>query len=151
MSTAVEWEREHADALKEIANALVNKDPYLAAELLNQLAPFPVGENVHSKERDGYGLQYNHKLEVKDPTTGQLHNEHGPAVVESDGTRLWYKMGMQHNASGPAVIKPNGELRYYYLGTKCKNAAELDDTVRRAKEWAAKTRPDKATDTPPTT
>lgn len=140
MSTAVEWEREHADTLKEMADALSNDDPYLAAEILNRLAPYPEGENVHTKERDGYGLQYNHKLEVIDPATGQLHNPDGPAVVKSDGTRKWYKSGMQHNSSAPAVIKPNGELRYFYLGTKCKNAAELDDTVRRARDWAAKSK-----------
>lgn len=138
MSTAVEWEREHAEILKEMADALAENDPYLAAEILNRIAPLPEGENVRSKERGGYGLDVDHTLEVIDPATGKLHNPDGPAVIKRDGTRKWYKSGLQHNSSAPAVIKPNGELRYYYLGTKCKTAAELDDTVKRAREWAQK-------------
>lgn len=141
MGTAVEWELEHAQTLQEIADAMADDDPYLAAELLNRIAPFPEGENVHTKEKGGsYGLQFNHKLEVTDPGTGQLHNPDGPAVVKSDGARQWYKAGMQHRSDGPAVIKPNGELRYFYLGTKCKSAADLDDTVKRAAEWSNNSR-----------
>lgn len=138
MGKALEWEREHADLLKRIADALADNDPYLAGEILNRVAPQPVGANVRTKERNGYGLESDHKIAVIDPLSQKLDNADGPAVVKSDGTRKWYKAGMQHNASGPAVIKANGELRYYYLGKKCKNAAALDDTVRRAEEWAKK-------------
>jgi len=144
MSTATEWERQHADLLQQIADALANDDPYSAAEILNQIAPAPEGDNVHTHERNAYGLHVNHRLEVHDPKTGQLDNPDGPAVIKSDGTRMWYKAGMQHNSRGPAVIKPNGELRYFYLGTKYKTAAELDDTVRRAREWAEKARAKKS-------
>ncbi len=139
MSTAVEWEREHAQALQEIKDALAGSDPYLAGELLDALIPAPEGENVHTKEREtGHGLQFDHVIEVIDPVTGQLDNADGPAVVKSDGTRKWYKAGLQHNENGPAVIKPNGELRYFYLGTKYKNAAALDEVVKRARDFAEK-------------
>lgn len=135
MSTAVEWERENEPTLKEIKAALADSDPYLAAEVLDHLAPSPDGDTLHAREK-----RFNREVEIIDPTTGQLHNADGPAVVRSDGTRLWYFKGLQHNASGPAVIKPNGDLRYYYHGTKCNNAEVLDDTVKRAKEWAAKSK-----------
>lgn len=143
MSTAVEWERENEPALKEIKAALADSDPYLAAEILDRLAPSPDGDTLHAREK-----RFNREVEIIDPETGQLHNADGPAVVRSDGTRLWYVKGLQHNASGPAVIKPNGDLRYYYHGTKCKNAEALDDTVKRAKEWAAKSKHVRNVETP---
>ena len=145
MSTAVQWERDHAEVLKEIADALADKDPFLAAEILDRIAPSPDGEDLHTRRK-----KFNREVEIIDPVTGQLHNADGPAVVKSDGTRMWYKTGLQHNASGPAVIKPNGDLRYYYLGTKCKDAADLDEIVKKAKEWAAKTQNVRNTQSPKT-
>jgi len=139
MGTAVEWEREHAEDLQAIKDAVANKDPYLAIEILNRIAPVHEGDDVREPANAGEAI-HNRVLEVVDPATGRLHNEYGPAVVKADGTRKWYRKGMQHNASGPAVIKANGELKYYYLGTKCKNAEDLDDIVRRAQEHAQRSK-----------
>lgn len=36
-----------------------------------------------------------------------------PAVVDPNGTRKWYKMGMLHRENAPAIISPDGEEWYY--------------------------------------
>lgn len=138
MGTAVEWERDHQELLKQMAEAVAHKDPYLAEEIMERLAPYPEGDNVREPERIDQHTKRIREVEVIDPVSGQLDNPNGPALVKGDGTRMWYRRGMQHNASGPAVIKLNGEVAYYYFGVKCKNAEALDETVRKAEEHAKK-------------
>lgn len=133
--TAAEWEHNNAQNLKAIADAMADKDPYMAEEFREMLAPTPEGDNVRTP-RGFENSRAGREVEVVDPATGQLDNPDGPAVVKSDGTRKWYRMGLLHNAAGPAVLKPNGEVQYYYFGTRCKDAAELDDTVARAEQFA---------------
>lgn len=138
MASAVEWETDHALDIRDIKAAIKNKDPYLAVEILNRIAP-AMDEHEHAIEPETAGDDPQKTvLELKNPASGQLHSTEGPALVKGDGTRFWYFNGMLHNPQGPAVIKANGELQYYYLGTKCKTAEELDDTVRRAQERAQK-------------
>jgi len=136
--TAVAWQRDHKEALEHMKEAVGNKDPFLAEEILETIAPHPEGENVHVDEKPSEQM---HKgaVTVIDPKAGWLDNPDGVAVVRSDGTRKWYKKGMLHNAHGPAILKLNGKLKYYYLGEKCKTALDLDETVQKAKDWFAKT------------
>ena len=125
MNTAVEWERKHADQLKAMAEAIADKDKYLAEEILNTIAPRPEGEHVLENEDSEHG-QAKRQAKVVNPTSKRIDNPNGPAVIEGDGTRKWYRANMLHNAHGPAIIKPNGDVKYYHFGTRYKTAAELD-------------------------
>ncbi|MCR4377496.1 MAG: hypothetical protein NUV50_05310 [Rhodospirillales bacterium] len=138
MGSATDWERDNEATLNAIKEAMANSDPYLAGEILERLAPHPVGENVRVKEKALASLA-SREVEVIDPRTGQLDNPDGPAVIKSNGTRRWYTAGMLHNESGPAILRLSGEVEYYYLGTKCQNAQELDTIVEKAKKHAVKT------------
>lgn len=139
MTTAVEWESENAAALDDMIAALKNSDPYLAAEILDRIAPYPQGENAAARNEHVDTVMYR-EVEVRDPKTGALDNPNGPAHVKTNGTREWYTHGMLHNEAGPAIIRLNGEVEYYYLGTKCKDAAELDAMVERAHRHAARSK-----------
>jgi hypothetical protein len=35
---------------------------------------------------------------------GNFHREFGPAIIDKDGTRMWYKEGKLHREDGPALI-----------------------------------------------
>ena len=139
MTTAVEWEAKHKDALEQIKAAAGNSDPYLAEEIMDKIAPHPEGDNVHVDEKPSE-LIHKGTVKVIDPKDGTLDNPNGVAVVKSDGTREWYKKGMLHNSHGPAIFQPNGKVKYYYLGERYKTAAELDETVKKAKDWFENTR-----------
>ena len=47
---------------------------------------------------------------------GQYHREDGPAVIDSDGYKAWYKNGQLHREDGPAIIRPNGSKEWYING-----------------------------------
>jgi len=139
MTTAVEWERQNADHLKAMAEAMADKDKYLADEILNQMAPFPEGDHVKELGSSD-NTQSGRLIEVVDPVSKRIDNPHGPAVVEGSGTRKWYRAGLLHNATGPAVIKLKGDIKYYYFGARCKTAAELDERVASAKRHFEKSK-----------
>lgn len=48
---------------------------------------------------------------------GELHREDGPAVIEQDGTHIWYLNGKFQNASGPTIVWTNG-IQFWYLNGK---------------------------------
>lgn len=39
-----------------------------------------------------------------------LHSEKGPAVVNDNGDKYWYRMGVIHRDGGPAAINSKGEF-----------------------------------------
>lgn len=43
----------------------------------------------------------------------QIHNDFGPAVIEADGSKYWYKNGLRHNVNGPATIFSSGTKWWY--------------------------------------
>lgn len=131
MTTAVDWERNNANTLKIMAQAMANKDRNFADGILNWIAPTPEGVNVKQSDSSPSTLR-GRLVEVVDPVSKRIDNPHGPAIVEGNGTRKWYRAGLLHNATGPAVIKLTGEVKYYYFGTRCKTAAELDERVASA-------------------
>jgi len=47
---------------------------------------------------------------------GRRHRVDGPAVVKSDGTRMWYRDGLCHRVNGPAVERANGTREWYQDG-----------------------------------
>ena len=45
---------------------------------------------------------------------GQFHRVHGPAVILSSGSTMWFQNGKRHRTDGPAVIYPTGG-QFWYL------------------------------------
>ena len=49
-------------------------------------------------------------VEVNEYTTiycnhlGQFHRVHGPAVILSSGSTMWFQNGARHRTDGPAVV-----------------------------------------------
>jgi hypothetical protein len=50
---------------------------------------------------------------------GQLHRDDGPAVICTDGSKYWYKDGLQHREGGPAVTwQPHGSQLWIVEGKR---------------------------------
>ena len=47
---------------------------------------------------------------------GELHCEHGPAIVLDTGHKAYYKYGNLHRLDGPAVITADGEELWFKNG-----------------------------------
>ena len=47
---------------------------------------------------------------------GQTHRIDGPAVVDPDGSLMWYRNNRLHRVGGPTVIHSNGEEHWYQNG-----------------------------------
>ena len=46
--------------------------------------------------------------------SGERHNDHGPSIIHSSGTKIWYYHGMIHRLNGPAEnSREINELCYY--------------------------------------
>ena len=50
------------------------------------------------------------------PNTNVLHNEDGPAIEYSNGTKAWYLDDELHNENGPAIEYSNGNKEWYLNG-----------------------------------
>ncbi len=48
---------------------------------------------------------------------GELHREHGPAVINTNGTVFYYNHGDLHRTDGPAIIFYDG-VQLYYINDK---------------------------------
>jgi len=48
--------------------------------------------------------------------TKQLHREDGPAVIQYDGSRFWYRYGKFHREDGPAIEWADGYRHWYIDG-----------------------------------
>ena len=48
----------------------------------------------------------------------QLHRENGPATIDIDGTKIYYKHGYCHRMDGPAVELSDGTLMWYINGER---------------------------------
>ena len=57
------------------------------------------------------------RIEHKDEH-GKPHRNGGPAVIEADGTRHWYRHGELHRNDGPARIWLDGKQRWYRNGKR---------------------------------
>jgi len=139
--SAAKWEQEHQKFLDAIKTALKEKDRYSAEDILEKIAPHPVGENVFVKENPSHeGLFTTASVFVIKPGTNVLDNPNGVARIKRDGTRMWYMNGMLHNSKGPAVIYPSGKVEYYYAGQQLNSAQDLDSEVQSALDHAARSK-----------
>ena len=49
---------------------------------------------------------------------GQTHRIDGPAVVDPDGSLMWYRNDRLHREDGAAIIHPDGEEHWYQNGKR---------------------------------
>lgn len=48
---------------------------------------------------------------------GELHRDNDlPAIIESDGTKMWYKNGKLHRDNEPAIILHDGTIGWFKEG-----------------------------------
>ena len=48
----------------------------------------------------------------------QLHRENGPAVVRSNGTKIWLRNGKLHREDGPAIENSSGLGEWWLNGVE---------------------------------
>ena len=48
---------------------------------------------------------------------GEIHNENGPAVIYSDGSKRWYINNLEHREDGPSAEHSNGQKDWLYKNT----------------------------------
>lgn len=54
---------------------------------------------------------------------GLFHRERGPAIIYSNGLRVWCKDGVSHREGAPAVFLADGEKLW------CLNGENLDEKI----------------------
>lgn len=64
-----------------------------------------------------------------------LHREDGPAFVNLNGDRYWYKHGNLHRKNGPAIELANGEKYWYEQGLKHREDGPAVTYPGGAAEW----------------
>jgi hypothetical protein len=52
---------------------------------------------------------------------GQLHREDGPAIINTNGDKLWYLNDLLHREDGPAIERVN-ESKHWFLHGECHRA-----------------------------
>lgn len=68
---------------------------------------------------------------------GKIHRNDGPAIEFTDGTQEWYQNGELHNENGPAIVWRNGDTMWFKNGNRHRvdgYAAQLDSISVRY--WA---------------
>ena len=94
--------------LNEIVKSLSDKLPKETIEKADQYSfeELPNGEYMTSMpDAKRY---YNSKEE--------LHREDGPAVIKTNGVKLWFLNGERHREDGPSYENPNGHEEWYRHG-----------------------------------
>ena len=47
---------------------------------------------------------------------GELHNPHGPSVIDADGDKFYYINDKLHNPDGPAIVYADGRKEHCFNG-----------------------------------
>ena len=61
-------------------------------------------------EVDSYGNRFYYN------SAGKWHRENGPAIVWSNGTKIWYQNGLRHRTDGAAIERFDGSKEWYQNG-----------------------------------
>ena len=64
--------------------------------------------------------------------SGDRHNEHGPSIIHSSGTKIWFIHGKIHREDGPALMTSLSEIWYYQgmihrLNGPAENSKEINE------------------------
>jgi len=57
------------------------------------------------------------------------HRLDGPAYINNDGEKEWWKNGKRHRIDGPAVIGQNGSKRWYINGA-CIHKRKVEPWIK---------------------
>jgi hypothetical protein len=68
-------------------------------------------------------------------SSGQLHRNHGPALVCGNMLKMWFQNGVRHRVDGPAVIWPDGSLFWYQNGILHREDGPAIERPNGVKEW----------------
>lgn len=72
--------------------------------------------NISLAQSSSYKIVVDEIRTIYVDSLGQLHREDGPAVIEKNGHKEWYKNGKRHREDGPAREWSNGQKEWYING-----------------------------------
>jgi hypothetical protein len=80
---------------------LIHDDPeyQMIYQLVEETAPYCLKESIEWQDKQG-----------------RTHRDDGPAVINPDGTQIWFQHGECHRDGGPAAIRPRGTQFWYQHG-----------------------------------
>lgn len=85
-------------------------------DIPDSVSPVPVEDHIKRITKKDGGVEYRN---VK----GKLHREDGPAVIQADGTEIWYWQGKMHREDGgPTMLLCDGTIYYH-----CHNVRHRED------------------------
>jgi len=81
--------------------------------------------------------KYPHAIYWYKKGTEILHREDGPAIEQTNGTKLWYQNGLCHRISGPAVEFYDGAKHWYQNGERHRtDGPAIDNNIYDGnKDW----------------
>lgn len=68
-------------------------------------------------------------------TSGEIHNENGPATIQSHGTCEWYQNGRRHRENGPAITHSSGSREWWVNGELHRENAPAIESSDGTEEW----------------
>lgn len=68
-------------------------------------------------------------------STGQLHRDDGPAIIDSDGVTAWYQNNLLHRIDGPAIEYPNGTKLWYQNNLLHRENGPAIEWASGTREW----------------
>ena len=85
--------------------------------------PFNPETIIYVNDENELHNEYGPAIEYSNGTkkwfiNGEFHNEYGPAIEYSNGTKKWFINGELHRDDGPAIEYPNGN-KMWYINGKC--------------------------------
>ena len=89
----------------------------VSIEIKSSLIKIYKNEKLHRE--DGPAIIYSNGSKVW-YRNGLCHRDDGPAVIDSDGFKAWYKNGLYHRDDGPAIIHNDGTKEWYKNGVRIK-------------------------------
>ncbi len=92
-------------------------------------------EYFNNKE-ELYKIEYsNGTVEWFENGNGLLHRVDGPAIINADGDKFWYKNGKLHRDEAPAVEWNDGDTEWYFDGLLHRENGPAVDFKIGLKKW----------------
>jgi hypothetical protein len=63
------------------------------------------------------------------------HREDGPAIIMSNGTKMWYHYNLLHRKDGPAIERANGDKEWYNSNKRHRLDGPAIERADGTKEW----------------
>lgn len=66
---------------------------------------------------------------------GTLHRHDGPAVIDADGTKMWYRHGERHREDGPAQEFADGSRHWYQNNVLHRDRGAAIEEPNGTRHW----------------